>query len=107
MSIYAEMLAGTDPADRASMLVLENAPRPADLTEADRTPLAANQDAIYFQSLPGRSYAVQWTDSLDGASRPGPHRGHWSSPRPTRWQSASNWGSSRKPSQAGSVRSPP
>ena len=68
MSNYAEMLAGTDPADRASLLMLESIPRPADLTEADQTPIGAGQHAIYFRSMPGRSYGMQWTDSLDGAS---------------------------------------
>lgn len=36
MSNYAEMLAGTDPTDPASLLVLESVPRPADLTDAER-----------------------------------------------------------------------
>ena len=45
LSNYAEMLAGTDPTDDASVLTLENMPRPAHLIEADRTPLAASQKA--------------------------------------------------------------
>lgn len=66
MSNYAEMLAGTDPTDRASLLVLERVPRPNDLTEADQTPIGANQDALYFRSVPGKSYGMQWADSIDG-----------------------------------------
>jgi hypothetical protein len=64
MSNYAEMLAGTDPTDRASLLMLESIPRPADLTEADRTPIGAGQHAIYFRTVPGKQYGVQWNDSL-------------------------------------------
>jgi hypothetical protein len=66
MSNYAEMLAGTDPTDRASLLILERVPRPADLTEADRTPIAAGQHALYFRSVPGKRYGVQWADAVDG-----------------------------------------
>ena len=66
MSNYAEMLAGTDPTDRASLLILERVPRPADLTEADRTPIGTNQHALYFRSVPGKRYGVQWADAVDG-----------------------------------------
>jgi hypothetical protein len=69
MNNYAEMLAGTDPTDRASVLILESAPRPADLTEADRTPIGAGQHAIYFRTVPGKQYGIQWNDSL--SSDPG------------------------------------
>lgn len=64
MTNYAEMLAGTDPEDPASVLMLESVPRPADLAEADRTPLGAGQHAIYFRTVPGKQYGIQWNDSL-------------------------------------------
>jgi hypothetical protein len=66
MSNYAEMLAGTDPADAASLLTLERLPRPGDLAEEDQTPIEDTQHALYFQSVPGKSYGVQWTYSLEG-----------------------------------------
>jgi hypothetical protein len=66
LSNHAEMLAGTDPTDRASLLILERVPRPADLTEADRTPIAAGQYALYFRSVPGKQYGVQWAETVDG-----------------------------------------
>jgi hypothetical protein len=66
MSNHAEMLAGTDPTDRASLLILERVPRPTDLTEADRTPIAAGQYALYFRSVPGKQYGVQWAETVDG-----------------------------------------
>ena len=49
-----------------SLLILERVPRPADLTEADRTPIAAGQHALYFRSVPGKQYGVQWADAVDG-----------------------------------------
>jgi hypothetical protein len=66
MSNYAEMLAGTNPTDRTSLLTLERVPRPNDLTEADRTAIGANQHALHFRSVPGKGYGVQWAESLDG-----------------------------------------
>lgn len=66
MSNVAEMLAGTDPTDRASALVLELAPRPQDLAEEDRLPLQPGQYAIYFRSVPGKHYGIQWIETLDG-----------------------------------------
>jgi hypothetical protein len=66
MTNYAEMLAGTDPTEGASRLVMELWPRPEDLTEADRMPVNDGQDAVYFRSMPGKRYAVQWTDVLQG-----------------------------------------
>jgi hypothetical protein len=66
MSNYSEMLAGTDPTGRTSLLILERVPRPADLTEADRTPIAAGQHALYFRSVPGKQYGVQWAESCAG-----------------------------------------
>ena len=66
MDNYAEMLAGTDPTDSASALVIERESRPGDLTEADKTPIGANQHAVYVRSSPGKTYAVQWADSPTG-----------------------------------------
>jgi hypothetical protein len=66
MSNHTEMLAGTDPTSRDSVLVVESVPRPADLTEADRTPLGAGQHAIYFRTVPNKLYGIQWNNSLDG-----------------------------------------
>jgi hypothetical protein len=70
MSNHTEMLAGTDPTSRDSVLVVESVPRPADLTEADRTPLSANQHAIYFRTVPGKQYGIQSNDSLTRAPEP-------------------------------------
>jgi hypothetical protein len=66
MSNYAEMLAGTSPTDPASLLALECVPRPDDLSAADKTPIGVNQQALYFRSVPGKSYGVQSAESLDG-----------------------------------------
>ena len=53
MSNYSEMLAGTDPTDPASLLVLESEPRPEDLTEEDKAPIEADQHAVYIRTVPG------------------------------------------------------
>jgi hypothetical protein len=45
---------------------LERAPRPNDLTEADRAPIGAGQHAVYLRSVPGKRYSVQWAGSVDG-----------------------------------------
>ncbi|MCP5528064.1 MAG: leucine-rich repeat domain-containing protein [Verrucomicrobiales bacterium] len=66
MSNYSEMLAGTDPTDPTSLLVLEPEARPADLADEDQRPLEADERALYFQSVPGKSYAIQWADQLTG-----------------------------------------
>jgi hypothetical protein len=66
MSNVAEMLASTDPIDHASALVLELEPRLNDLTEEDREPLQPGQYAIYFRSVPGKQYGIQWIGTLDG-----------------------------------------
>lgn len=66
MNNYAEMLAGTDPTDPTSVLILERVTRPNDLTEEDKAPIGANQHAVYVQSVPGKTYGVQWADSLAG-----------------------------------------
>ena len=66
MNNYAEMLAGTDPTDHISVLILEREPRPNDLTEKDQAPIEADQHAVYVSSVPGKTYAVQWADSLSG-----------------------------------------
>lgn len=66
MTNYAEMLAGTNPTDGTSLLTFDPKPRPSDLTEEDQTPIGTNQHALYVQSIPGKSYAVQWADSPTG-----------------------------------------
>ncbi len=63
----AEWFAGTDPTQSASRLELELAPRPADLTASDQTPVPAGQRAVYFRSVPGRYYGVQSATDLSGA----------------------------------------
>lgn len=62
-----EMLAGTEPTHPNSVLAMEIAPRPGDLAEADKTPVGEAQRALYFQSVPGRTYAIQSADRLDGS----------------------------------------
>jgi hypothetical protein len=54
-----EWFAGTDPTQGASRLEMELTPRPADLSEADRTPVPDGQRAIYFGSVLGRYYGVE------------------------------------------------
>ena len=66
MTNYAEMLAGTNPIDGDSHLTLERVPRPQDLTLADQAGILPTQHALYFQSVPGKSYGVQWTEKLAG-----------------------------------------
>jgi len=66
MNNGSEMLAGTDPTDWVSVLMLEATPRPGDLTEEDRTPVDENQHALYVRSIPGKSYGAQWAESLEG-----------------------------------------
>jgi hypothetical protein len=62
-----EFLAGSDPSDAQSALAFEHAIRPDDLTEEDKTPLPPSQFALYFQSIPGKSYEVQFTGKLGSA----------------------------------------
>jgi hypothetical protein len=64
-----EMLAGTDPADRDSALILERVPRPNDLNAEDQTAIGTNQHALYIRSVPGKSYGVQSADDLGGPWR--------------------------------------
>jgi hypothetical protein len=66
LSNLAELQAGTSPINGESLLVIESQPRLADLAPSDQTPLPAGQYALYFQSVPGRSYVVQRTDRLGG-----------------------------------------
>jgi hypothetical protein len=63
---HAEMLAGTDPTDGASALVLETVPRPNDLTQDDQAPIGPSEHAIYFRSVPGKNYRGQWAGSVAG-----------------------------------------
>ena len=62
----AEMEAGTDPTNPNSVLRFEPLPRTNDLSEADQTALGANQHALYFQSVSGKTYTIQSTENLSG-----------------------------------------
>lgn len=64
MRNYDEMLAGTDPTDRNSLLSMQQLPRPNDLTAEDKSPINQNQHAWYFSSVPGKSYGVQMSSGL-------------------------------------------
>lgn len=64
MSNEAEMLAGTDPAESRSRLVLERAPRIEDLSEPDRTPPGDREHALYLRTIPGKTYGVHIADAL-------------------------------------------
>jgi hypothetical protein len=46
--------------------MLESVPRPADLTEADQTPIGPNQHALCFRSVPGKQYGIQWAETVGG-----------------------------------------
>ncbi|MCP5522991.1 MAG: leucine-rich repeat protein [Verrucomicrobiales bacterium] len=63
---HEEMLAGTSPTDPNSVLELEPVPRPDDLTEQDRQPLGPSEHAVYARTIPGKSYAVQWANTVEG-----------------------------------------
>jgi hypothetical protein len=60
------MLAATDPTESLSVLAFESVPRPDDLTAEDQTSIGTDEHAVYYQSVPGKSYAVGWSSSLDG-----------------------------------------
>lgn len=62
-----EMAAGTDPTERTSALVIEALARPNDLSQDDKTPVEPSQFALYFRSVPGKTYEIQSTDDLDGS----------------------------------------
>ncbi len=66
LSNYAEMLAGTDPTDWTSLLILDQGPRPGDLTAEDLTPIGDGEHALYIRSVPGKTYAVQWAEAMNG-----------------------------------------
>jgi hypothetical protein len=67
MTNLAEMQADTDPTSTASVLKFEGTPRPNDLADADKTAIAEDQQALYFQTVPGRKYEIQSANSLTGA----------------------------------------
>lgn len=67
MNNLSEMLAGTDPIRRDSVLKFETIPRANDLAEADRTAVDSSQRALYWQSIPGRSYQIQTLTDIGGA----------------------------------------
>jgi hypothetical protein len=66
MSNLQEMYAGTDPTSAKSALAFESTARPEDLIEEDKTPLEAGQFALYFQTVPGRTYDIQSCATLNG-----------------------------------------
>ncbi len=61
-----EMLAATDPTDSNSVLKFDNAPRPNDLADADKTPIGPGRHALYFQTVPGRNYEIQSVTAFGG-----------------------------------------
>ena len=63
---HDEWLSGTDPTQKASVLVLELVPRPMDLSADDQKPVPSNKRTIYFRSVPGRYYGIQSTGKLPG-----------------------------------------
>ena len=67
MSNMAEMRAGTDPTTAASVLEFERAPRLADLSDDDKTAIGTDQNALYLQTVPGRSYEIQSVGAMGGA----------------------------------------
>ena len=62
-----EWVAGTDPTEADSVLVLELVPRPADLADADRSSVPEGFHALYFRSVPGRRYGANVSPVLGGA----------------------------------------
>lgn len=62
-----EMAAGTDPTERASVLAFEFLARPGDLSVEDQTPPDVGRFALYFQSIPDKSYAIQSRERLGTA----------------------------------------
>ena len=64
MSNLPEMLAGTDPTNPNSVLQLENTPRPDDLVDGDKTATGPDHHALYFQTVPGKSYEIQRVSAL-------------------------------------------
>jgi hypothetical protein len=67
LSNVQEMAAGTDPSDPESVLRFETEARIGALSAEDQTPVEPGQRALYFQSVPGKSYEV-----LIGAGVQGP-----------------------------------
>ena len=65
-----EMTAGTDPTQRGSALMFEALARPGDLSDDDKTSVGPSQFALYFQSVPGKTYEVQSADALGGSWTP-------------------------------------
>jgi hypothetical protein len=67
---WQEMNAGTDPTEAKSTLAFETVARPEALCPEDQTTLADNQFALYFQSVPGKSYDVLSSATVNGAWNP-------------------------------------
>lgn len=66
MDNKSEMMAGTDPLNRESVLKFESISTDL-LCEEDKGPIETFQHALYFQSVPGATYVVESTESLGAA----------------------------------------
>jgi hypothetical protein len=64
LSNSQEKFAGTDPIDGMSLLVFESVPRPNDLAVEDKTGVGPDQIALYFQTVAGRTYQLEFATSL-------------------------------------------
>ena len=67
MTNIQEMAAGTDPTNPHSTLILEVPVRPGSLGEDGKASLDQVEFALHFQSVPGKGYEIQRTDTLGGA----------------------------------------
>ena len=61
------MAAGTDPTNSKSALIFEPQPRPDDLSDGDKKPPGPDQFALHFQTIPGKTYAIQSAETLGAA----------------------------------------
>ncbi len=64
-----EKMAGTNPTDNNSVLAFEATMRPNDLSFYDSLPIAENEFALFFQSVPGRCYDIESSEDLGGSWR--------------------------------------
>lgn len=67
MSDYHEMLAGTDPTDRGSLLVLRSIRRGAAAAPAGTGGASTKPILVSWQSVPGMKYQLQYVSTLLGA----------------------------------------
>jgi hypothetical protein len=61
-----EKYAGTDPTSAQSALAFAATPRLDELSAEDQTPIEAGQFALYFQAVPGITYEILSSGSLNG-----------------------------------------